>query len=377
MRYYTDIVTGLQAGDALWHDWVDLLDRLPSEHRIFGPEWYGAWNGTMGSGDRWTGQLDLITVRDEQHRLQGVLPLAAKRWGPVTARATAGGWQPWRVVLAAQGLEEAVGRAVGRQLAETPWPIRFGPFRRSSSAAAALCDEAHRRGCRVHRRGSLPLAIAEVPPTWNEYRDRVLGKDQCRKAEGYERRAARMGQLHIEHLRQPSPADSARMFADLATIESRSWLPAAGGDLRFVPAPSRRFWHSLTDAALSPRDQIDCWIMHFDGRPISFCFTMTVAPVRYVIANNFDEAYKTHRTGSVLYRHMMEDGITRGVTSFDFGDGSLHYKQIWVAAYLDQLDVALLVPNPVRAVAHRLWSRVTSERAVPASVSAGAEAGRA
>ena len=89
------------------------------------------------------------------------------------------------------------------------------------------------------------------------------------------------------------------------------------------------FWQELTLRHLSPKDHLDCWIMYFNRRPVSFCFTLTDQVNRYVIANNYDENVAQYSTGSVLYWHMIRDGIERGVRRFEFADGHLHYKQRW------------------------------------------------
>ena len=347
MTLHCETLTGLSERDRFWSEWEELLERARPEHRLFTPHWYTTWSETLGASDGWTGQLSVIAVRDQLLVLRGVLALAQKNRGPLGALSFAGGWQPWRTIVSDAGLETQVGQAIGRYVAQSNWNmLRVGPCVASCPITSALVETLDRERTFVHLQRRAPLAICNAPKTWDEYRKDVLGGKFFRKLGYYERRTAKAGEMRIEHLRQPTHSETTRMIDDLGTIEGRSWLAGStDGHMRFVTPADRQFWARLIDRSLSPNDQIDCWIMHLDGRPISFCFTLTALPVRYVVANHFDEEFKNHRTGSTLYRYMMEDGINRGVRHFDFGDGELHYKKLWGAAYQTTLDSFLVVPN--------------------------------
>ena len=138
------------------------------------------------------------------------------------------------------------------------------------------------------------------------------------------------------------------MVDQLQEIEERSWLATAeNGYPRFAHKASKQFWIRAIKESLGPRDQVDCWVMTLDSKPVSFVFTLTCGRSRYVLANQYIEDVKDHRTGSTLYRYMMEEGIERGIQLFDFGDSEIHYKRLWGASYQDSLDSYIVIPNAI------------------------------
>jgi hypothetical protein len=201
-------------------------------------------------------------------------------------------------------------------------------------------------GLRRNRLGKLLITAAHftVTPAQSSAHARWI-LDNVEGAAAGERRAARAGTIAIRHVTSVDAESVDGLLDDLAAIERRSWLFSRGGHARFATPDGRALWRSLILRSLVPHGQLDCWLMYLDGRPASFVFGMTAGTVRYVIANNYDEAVKTHRTGSILYRHMMEDGINRGVRLFDFGDCNLHYKRLWGASYQDYLDSTFVAPR--------------------------------
>ncbi len=342
-------IDSLTDGDLLWKEWCELMGRVRPEHQLFGPAWYSVWSHTWGTNGRWTGKMNVVVARDSQGILQGVLPIAQIRVGPINAHAFAGNHQPWRTIVAAQDFETEAGRAIGRYIATTSWPlVQIGPCVRSADATAALIESLRDSRTFLRRRMIEPLAITHTPDTWDDYKTEVLGGKFFRKIGYYERRTGRAGDVAIKHFRQPSPSETELMLDQLASIEQRSWLVERdGGKMRFVGSAHREMWSRLINETLSPNDQVDCWMMSIDGQPVSFCFTLTSGPVCYVTANNYDEAVKDHRTGSTLYRYMIEDSMSRGVRTFDFGSGELHYKRLWGASYQDSLDTYFAVPNSI------------------------------
>jgi hypothetical protein len=117
------------------------------------------------------------------------------------------------------------------------------------------------------------------------------------------------------------------------------------GRPRFVGTVERGFWEELIQQWLAPQNYFDTWLMRADGQPISFVVAATVGSTRYVIANNFDEAWRDYRVGSQLYRRMFEEGYSRGVTRYDFGTNELHYKQRWGAKPADRVETCTVAIN--------------------------------
>jgi hypothetical protein len=351
-----------EADDSFLTEWRDLLARADADQQLFGPEWYTVWSSTWGRTGRWTGRLQAITVRDQDSVLQGLLSISSLKVGPMTVRACAGNSVPWRPIVAAAGMEDVVGQQVGRFLAGRSWPVmQLGPLLRSDPASLGLIETLRERGVFVQRRDARLQATLHMPDTWDEYRQEVIGAKAYRKIGYYERRTEKAGRMEIRHFRQPSEADAEALYEALDTIEAASWMATRSDAVaRFTNPDLRHFWTRLTCEYLAPNDLTDSWVMYLDDRPVSFCFTLTSGTVRFVVANNYDQAVSDHRTGSTLYRYMLQEGFDRGIRRFEFGDGNINYKSLWGAAYGDSCDTYAVVPNRLLSPLAKATTRMMS-----------------
>ena len=346
--------------DRIWDDWRQPMARTAEEQQMFGPDWFRIWAETWGATGKWTGQYSLIAAHDEDDTLQGVLALGRPQVGPLTVYATGGHDVPHRGIIAATGHEKAVGGAIREFVANQHWPfVQLGPIRDSAPADQAMIDQLRELSIHLQQQNSYEEITLHAPDSWEEFRVGTLGNKFARKVEYYERRMARAGRTEIQHYRQPSADETQSMFAAMSAIEAASWMTTREKAVpRFTNAELTRFWTHLTTDYLAPRDHLDCWIMRFEDRPVSFCFTLTNGSTRYAIANNYDNSVKDHRTGSTLYRKMIQDGIERGVRRFEFGDGDLHYKSLWGANVKGCRRTYVAVPNRLlgyaATVAHRV-----------------------
>jgi hypothetical protein len=202
----------------------------------------------------------------------------------------------------------------------------------------------------IQKQSSCSVAIAELPATWQQYQDEVVDRKLWRRLPNADAKLRREYQIDVQHHRHPTEEQAQDLAATLEQIEQRSWLPTdPRGRTRFSGETARRFWSELMPETLVPNDQLDCWVMSANGLPISFVFAVTAGSTRYVIANNYDESFAAHRTGSLLYRIMFEEGYSRGVARYDFGTNELHYKQQWGAKYLDRMDTFTVATNRIVA----------------------------
>lgn len=339
----------LEENGRLCDDWHDLLRRVHPDLRLFGPEWYSIWNRTIGSHAPWTGDMQVAAVYDESNRLCGVMPIGHPKVGLLRVNAMGGYFQPWRLVLAEQTHEFAIGRALGWFLVEVGWSVmQLGPWPMSHEAHRGILSALNELEMPMQRQNSDELAIAELPATWDECQEVTIGPKFLRKVRNYENKLAREHQVEIRHLRHPSADETAGFLADIARIEQRSWLTNnPRGRPQFTGAVEQRFWAELIQSWLAPQSFFDGWLMLADNEPISFVVAATVGSTRYVIANNYDEAWSDYRTGSQLYRRMFEEGYSRGVTRYDFGTNELHYKSRWGAKPADRVESFTVSVNHV------------------------------
>lgn len=368
----------LAGDDALWRAWKDLLTRVRPELRLFGPEWYSAWNETIGSQEPWTGAFDVVAVyQEDSGQLLGVMPVGHPKVGLLRVNALGGYYQPWRLILADQTCEHEVGRALGWFMIELGWSvIQLGPWPMSHAAHRGVLSALSELDMPMQKQKSCELAVADMPATWEAYQRDVLGAKFLRRLRNYESKLQRNHRIQIQHIQHPDELEASKLLAALGHIERRSWLAKArNGRLRFASDIDQQFWRKLTQQSLVPNGQLDCWLMSADEIPISFVFSLTAVSTRYVIANQYDEDFAEYRTGSLLYLRMFEDGFARGVTRYDFGTNELHYKQQWGAQYVDRVETFTVATNRLVAGIWRagiaikglfdgtLWGRPNFERA--------------
>ena len=330
----------LSGNDRLRADWRGLLHRVRPELRLFGPEWYSIWDDTIGSHAPWTGDMQVAVVYDESNQLCGVMPIGHPKVGLLRVNAMGGYFQPWRLVLAQQSHEFAIGRALGWFLVEIGWSVlQLGPWPMSHEAHRGVLSALNELEMPIQRQSSDQLAVAELPATWEQCQAETIGRKFRQKVGTFEKRLAREHHVEVRHLRHPSVAETTELVDALAQIEQRSWLTDdPRGRPRFGGPVEQRFWSELIQDWLVPQGFFDSWVMLADNEPISFVVAATVGSTRYVLANQYDEAWSDYRVGSQLYRRMFEEGYSRGVTRYDFGTNELHYKSRWGATSTDRVD---------------------------------------
>ncbi len=355
-------VTPASSTDPVWSEWRQLMSRTPRHQQLFGPDWFRIWLNSWGAAGQWTGRSSIITVRDDNGTLQGLLALGRPTVGPITRYAIGGHSVPHRGIVAAAGEEVEVGRSIGQFLADRQWPaLQIGPILNDSAADQAMISQLQQSGVFLQHRDSREEITLHAPDTWDEYCREKLGSKFVRKVNYYERRMQRDGYTTMKHYRQPSADETDIMFDALRDIEAASWMATRDDAVpRFTDPGLRNFWKQQTVEHLSPRDHLDCWVQSLDDHPVSFCFTLTDGSVRYVIANNYDNAVKSYRTGSIIYQHMIREGIERGVRRFEFADGNLHYKSLWGARVDGSRETWLAVPNRLLGRAAAVATRVRS-----------------
>ena len=339
------------------------MRQVDPDNQLFGPEWFTAWSETWGRIGRWTGQLDAIAVRDDEDCLQGVLCLGSLNIGPFRVRSCGGHSVPWRPLVAAKTREAQVGRAIGQYIVKSGWPLlQLGPVLCSDRTTEAMLETLREQRCFMQSRDSRLQATLRTPETFDEYVKETIGAKAFRKIRYYERRMEKSGPVEIRHFRQPDQEETLQLFESLKLIEANSWMSVREDAVpRFTNDDLRQFWHRLTQQHLAPHDHIDAWVMFQNAEPVSFCFTLTSGTVRFVIANNYAQSVRDHRTGSILFRYMLQDGMERGIRCFEFGDGNIEYKSQWGAKYGDRCDTYAVVPNRLFGAVARVASLAVSK----------------
>lgn len=213
-------------------------------------------------------------------------------------------------LLAAPEAARVLGRA---------W--RLGPLYADDPALGLLREAAKRSGWHICERRIatswlLDMAALRAEGEWP--RNSTLRKNRF-----HEKHLASHGALEWRFARG---ADwTPELFADLATIEAKSWH-ADASDPKFLPGRHREIWDRL---AQDPEQaaRMNAAILYVGGEPTAFSFDLDVDGRKYAIANSYDLAFAKHSPGKCLYYRNLVDALGRGIRLVDWGAGDGGYKQ--------------------------------------------------
>lgn len=328
-----------QAGAGAWptHQLKDQAFCSPKSLR--------AWAQAFLPGRGWSGPLSHVVSR-EHGAIQAFVPFAKQKIALFSIHSLAGYYWPFRTlfVAAQQAPGLAAAEALGRELAAHPpgAVLRFGPVSSRDAALHTVLRELSHQGWRSLCRETgavfeldLSQGMEGLKPKFSnslikniEYSRRRLGKT--------------VGELSVERHVMGRSLD---ILDTLAGIESQSWLAKKGGELKFIGAANQRFWALMGEQADGHSEAV-FWVLRCGGQPLAFSAHLETETAVYIIANSYDEQWKSHSPGSILTFDVLQDAVARGKLLLDWGQGDSGYKQRWGAQEASLLhDVMMFKPG--------------------------------
>jgi CelD/BcsL family acetyltransferase involved in cellulose biosynthesis len=197
---------------ALEQEWEDLYDHSPLATPFQSWAWLYSWWESYGEGYG----LRLITVRNGEGLLVGILPLMLKRrWGFGKLLFVGTGQTDYLDVIAREGWEEEVSEAgVGALRQMDSWQVADLHQLRPASAAWSIIERWNRPKARVWQ-DNCPLI--EVMP-WDE-----LLMSFKRKIRYDVRRSLRRAETDRVRRRIAEPADAERAARRLVALHREAW----------------------------------------------------------------------------------------------------------------------------------------------------------
>lgn len=315
---------------------------MPEPWRFLASHWVRAWAENWLPNGRWRPPCRYVTVRDQTGVVRGVLPWATMQFGPVRFCAVGGYFLPYRSLALDSTAMEATCDALASALAcfaRFRAGLRLGPVAAVDPMSGSLAAALKRRGWQVGRRVLGASFLVRLPQSLSEFNQTCRGV--IKRAAYHERRLRRSGVVEIKRFN--GLADWPQVIDDVASIESNSWIPKNNGYAHFNTSKAKKFWlNLLKEDYLSSIVSIS--IIYFDGRPITFSANMDVGQTKYIIANLYDETFRTHSCGTVLAHHVLRDAIENGQEIVDWGQGDPGYKQLWSAKPLHAVHDIIAFP---------------------------------
>ncbi len=302
-----------------------------------------------------------IGMRRNDGEPLAAIPTVPRKLGPLTVREVSGSYWPYRSFpIAADVTDDELSTMMrDRRVRAALGPLwRMGPVYGDDPTVARLTRAAEGSGWAVLRRDlgtcfELDLAALRSQGQWP--RSSTLRKNRWR-----ENRLAELGP--VDYLFR-SGADWTEEDRDaMAAVEANSWVGKLdeGGNTKFLDPECRRNWERMAEDPVLA-DMISCSIMTVGETPVAFTFGLEVGPVRYTIANAYDERFARHGPGKLLLYKDFERAAERGVQRISWGSGDAGYKSEMGAhpgpAILDLLFVR---PKALAVALRPIWARHAS-----------------
>ena len=301
-------------------DAIDALARRAAGGRCFlRAAWFRAAAGACG------GRTILATRADGS--LVAAIPTVELGPSIVGARTVPGSYWPFRSVLIAEDahpceLAQLFDDSRARSLLTPMW--RVGPVYRDDPALDPLERAAAEAGWTVLTRplGTgwlLDLAAMIAGEGWPR-------KSTRQRLAKYERQLGQSGEVRFRTVTGAEWSDA--VFADLAAIESNSWVGKTtdGSGAKFLNPGQRALWRSATRDPEIAR-ALSATILHVGETPVAFSFDLRSGDLQYGIASSFDERFAAARPGKIVTWRQLGWAADEGVRTVDLGAGDSGYKR--------------------------------------------------
>ena len=303
------------------------------------------------SGDERSGLCTLLARRRDG---TPVIAIPTRPVGPrvLRARAVSSSYWPFRSVPMAADATDAeieallgcanVKKAIGAAL-------RIGPIYADDPAIIKLTSAARSLGWSVLTRNLgtnfiQDIATQSADGTWP-------GKSRARKLKTYERKLLQShGETQVRVVTGDAWSDT--VWNELAAIEAASWVGTKTdrSGAKFINPANLKHWRlAAADPVIAA--QLRATILYAANRPIAFSFDLEAGGVLYGIASSYAEDMASFSPGQIITTKLLDDAITRGVRTIDWGSGDTGYKRALGAVAGPQIIDLMLVPGPILGAA--------------------------
>jgi len=294
------------------------------------PAGWRAWATAFLPGNGWSGPLRYYICRERQ-TICGIIPFARQKISIISIASLAGYYWPYRSIYIASGPKEPnkVLSALGQHLATKPPAaiLRFGPISSRDTMMRGVIQELLKAGWIGICKEMGPVFELDLSSGIDALK--ATASPSLLKHIEYSRRrlAKTAGPITFE---RNALGDSTQQLEELAKVETRSWLPTKGGQLKFEGVDNQKFWTRLATEAQVELERV-VWNMRCNGKAVAFSAHLETDRNIYIIANSYDEEWKSHSPGSLLTLEVLQDGVKRGKRLVDWGQGDSGYKGRWGA----------------------------------------------
>jgi len=328
-------------------EWNSILEGNPKLTIFSTPEWLGSWWRAYGNGK--SKQLQVLTFRDTQGLLVGLLPLYLKRitlpmlppLGELRFVGDGSTDSDNLDFIVLPGYERAVVRALVQHLATAQhWDLcQFNVIPFDSVTANIFLQEITeaRWNCET---SVVPWTAIELPDTWDKYLNQLSPKER-KKIRNLTRRLEKRYQ--VRSCRCNSLSELPACLENLFRLHQKRW-ELRGEPGTFALTARRRFYQDMAQRFLS-RGWLAFWVLELDGTVVALQFGFRYRDAVYALQEGFDPAYANDSVGYILRGYSLRELIESGVHRYEFLAGENDNKLRWRAMAGNYLNIHTARPG--------------------------------
>ncbi|MBM3128964.1 MAG: GNAT family N-acetyltransferase [Chloroflexi bacterium] len=306
--------------DALEPEWNALLARSASDTIFSTNEWQRTWWRHWGTGD-----LRVITLREDDGPLLGIAPLFAETESDGARVLTLVGCvdvSDYLDLIVARGAEERVYAALLDTLARADFPawecLRLCTLPAASPANAQLKSLAKARGWRVQHHLHDVAPWIDLPETWDAYLE-TLDKKQRHEVR---RKLRRVEEAQARWYTIDAADALAQAVADFIELHKQS-RPDKNV---FMDARMREFFGAMA-RVLFARGWLQLSFLEIAGARAAAIMNFVYRNDIMVYNSGYDPVqYGAYSPGIVLFARSIQDAVAAQRRRYDFLRGNEEYK---------------------------------------------------
>jgi len=311
--------------------WDELLSEYPLATTFSSLEWLTSWWQSFGKNR----QFVVFALLDADSRLIGVAPLSI-------SRQRFGGFL-WLRVLRFMG--DGSGDSDNLD-----FPVRPGFEKRFAQALLQYFEQQKREWdlCRLNTAPaesplvrslaellntkwvsfeySSPSSAIPLPPTWDEYLQRLSSEDR-KNLERYGRRLEKRYSTKIYRCTQESELQTC--LEALFRLHQLRWENA--GESGSFTSPARREFYGRLSRSLLKRGLLELWVMELDGAIVAVQFAFRFRDEVFQLQEGYDPERASDRVGFILRGAVIRQLISERIRIYDFLGGMDPHKLRWGA----------------------------------------------
>ncbi len=315
IQTHTDPTDCFQNLAAEWHD---LLDRSMVNQVFMTPEFQQAWWSTLGSGE-----LNLLTIRDEQQVLRGIAPIYKFKNDQGIEQFSFIGCvnvSDYLDFIVDREMVELVYASISEYLQHSEIKMTFFcSIPVTSPTLTVFKSVLEKSGWQVAQTQQDVCPVITLPTTWDEYLASIGKKQRHEIKRKWEKLFAETT-AEFELIELPTATEDA--MTDFIHLHQASSQDKSN----FWDDNHVQFFKYFAEKT-AEKSWLKLYFLKIDGRRVAAMLGFSYHQQFFLYNSGFvAEEYRQYGIGSVLTAYTIQQSILRGESRYDFLRGDEEYK---------------------------------------------------